>query len=86
MCAGRGGDPVRIVEEKGWRVQRDDAALARMVEDTIAANAGDWQKLVGGKDKLLGFFVGAVMKKSGGTADPKTISRLLLEALTRAKG
>ncbi|MBI1945044.1 MAG: Asp-tRNA(Asn)/Glu-tRNA(Gln) amidotransferase subunit GatB [Deltaproteobacteria bacterium] len=86
LASGRGTDPVRIVDGRGWRLQRDDAALARTVGDVIAANAADWQKLVGGKDKLLGFFVGAVMKKSGGTVDPKTVSRLLQEALAKARG
>jgi aspartyl-tRNA(Asn)/glutamyl-tRNA(Gln) amidotransferase subunit B len=86
LASGRGTDPMRIVDERGWRLQRDDAALARTVGEVIAANAADWQKLVGGKDKLLGFLVGAVMKKSGGTVDPKTVSRLLQEALTKERG
>lgn len=86
LCAGRGDDPVRIVDDKGWRVQRDDAALARIVEELIATHGEDWQKLVGGKDKLMGFFVGQAMKGSGGKADPKAVSRLFQEALARAKG
>lgn len=86
LVAGRGDDPTRIVDDKGWRVQRDDAALARIVDELIAAHAEDWQKLLGGKDKLMGFFVGQAMKKSGGKADPKAVSQYLQEALRRAKG
>ena len=86
LCAGRGTDPVRIVDDKGWRLQRDDAALARVVGEVIAANAADWQKLIDGKDKLLGYFVGQVMKQAGGTADPKDVSRLLREALAKQRG
>ena len=67
-------------------MQRDDDALTRIIDELIAAHQADWQKLVGGKDKLLGFFVGHAMKASGGTADPKTIARLLQEARARARG
>jgi aspartyl-tRNA(Asn)/glutamyl-tRNA(Gln) amidotransferase subunit B len=85
LAAGRGADPARIVDDKGWRVQRDDAALARLVDEVLVEHAADWQKLLGGKDKLMGFFVGAAMKKSGGNADPKAVARLFQEARERER-
>ncbi len=86
VAAGRGSDPARIVDERGWRLRRDDDAVAAAVVEVIAANPGEWQKLVGGKDKLLGFFVGQVMKRCGGTADPKTVGQLVQAALAKERG
>ena len=86
LAAGRGDDPARIVDAKGWRLQRDDGAVARAVAEVIAANPGEWQKLLGGKDKLLGFFVGQVMKRCGGTADPKVVAQLVQQALLKERG
>ncbi|MCC7074225.1 MAG: Asp-tRNA(Asn)/Glu-tRNA(Gln) amidotransferase subunit GatB [Deltaproteobacteria bacterium] len=86
LAAGRGDDPVRIVDEKGWRLQNDDGALAAALAEVVAANPGEWQKLVDGKDKLLGFFVGQVMKRCGGTADPKAVGQLVQQALRTQRG
>jgi aspartyl-tRNA(Asn)/glutamyl-tRNA(Gln) amidotransferase subunit B len=83
--AGEGTDPVAIVDAKGLRVQRDEGALKQIVDEVIAANQGEWKKLVEGKGKVVGFFVGQIMKKTGGKADPKDVNRLLQAALDAAK-
>jgi aspartyl-tRNA(Asn)/glutamyl-tRNA(Gln) amidotransferase subunit B len=85
LVAGEGADPVAIVDAKGLRVQRDEGALKQIVDEVIAANPGEWKKLVEGKGKVMGFFVGQIMKKSGGKADPKDVNRLLQAAVDAAK-
>jgi aspartyl-tRNA(Asn)/glutamyl-tRNA(Gln) amidotransferase subunit B len=79
LVEGRGTDPARIVDDKGWRVVKDEGALVAAVDAVIAENPGEWKKLVEGKPKVMGFFVGQVMKKTGGKADPKEVNRLLDE-------
>jgi aspartyl-tRNA(Asn)/glutamyl-tRNA(Gln) amidotransferase subunit B len=49
----------------------------------LAAHTPEWQRYLGGEKKLLGVFVGAVMKKSGGRADPRKVNQLLA---ARTKG
>jgi aspartyl-tRNA(Asn)/glutamyl-tRNA(Gln) amidotransferase subunit B len=85
LVAGRGSDPLSIVEQKGWRVVKDTGALKKALEEVIAASPGEWQKLIEGKPKVLGFFVGQVMKKTGGKADPRELNRLIEEAAARAR-
>ena len=52
-----------------------------MIDAIIAANPGQAEQFRGGKEGLLGFFVGQVMKESGGAADPKVVSERLREKL-----
>lgn len=78
-----GGDPARIVESRGWGVMRDTGAVERAVDEAIAENAGEWKKLLEGKPKVIGYFVGQVMKKTGGKADPKEVNRVLEERKVR---
>ena len=74
--AASGADPARVVEEKGL-AQMSSEALAPVVDAVIADNPGPWQKLLGGEDKLVGFFVGQAMKATGGRADPAAVRELL---------
>ena len=78
--AGRGTDPGRIAEDKGWRVQRDEGALRALVDEVMARNPKEGAAYRGGKAKALGFFVGQVMKATKGQADPQDVNRLLKEA------
>jgi aspartyl-tRNA(Asn)/glutamyl-tRNA(Gln) amidotransferase subunit B len=59
----------------------DVSALDPVIDAIIAANPGQAEQFRGGKEGLLGFFVGQVMKESGGTADPKVVSQRLREKL-----
>jgi aspartyl-tRNA(Asn)/glutamyl-tRNA(Gln) amidotransferase subunit B len=70
-------DPTAIVEARGWRMMKDTAAVERAVDEAIAENPGEWAQLVAGKPKLIGYFVGQVMKKTAGKADPKDVNLLL---------
>ena len=75
--AGRGSDPAAIVDARGWRVVKDTAAIAAALEAAIQESPGEWQKLLDGKQKVAGFFVGQVMKRTGGKADPREVNRVL---------
>jgi len=59
----------------------DASALLPVIESIIAANPEQVETYRGGKEGLLGFFVGQVMKETGGKADPKVVSRLVRERL-----
>ena len=72
----RGGDPVAIAREKGYEAM-DAGALAEVVDEAVRAHPGEWERLRGGDDKLMGFFVGQVMKATRGQADGKAVTALL---------
>jgi aspartyl-tRNA(Asn)/glutamyl-tRNA(Gln) amidotransferase subunit B len=59
----------------------DASTLEPVIDAILAANPGQVETYRGGKEGVLGFFVGAVMKETQGKADPKVVSRLLLERL-----
>ncbi len=62
---------------------RDEDALVAWVDEVWAAHPDETQRLVGGEKKLLGVLVGAVMKRSGGRADPRRVNQLLAERARR---
>ena len=77
------GEPVEaIVEAHGLRQVTDTAALEAWVDDAIAENPGPVEQFKGGKEGILGFLVGQVMKKSGGSANPKVVNELLRKRLS----
>ncbi len=77
-----GGESPRDVAERLGLVQVGDAdALGRWVDDVLAGHPDEVARFKGGEVKLTGFFVGQVMKKSGGKADPKKVQPVLLEKL-----
>ena len=59
----------------------DSFGLGTWVDEVLAANAGEVARYKGGEVKLIGFFVGQVMKKSGGKADPKKVQPVILDKL-----
>jgi len=71
-----GGDPREIVERRGLRQVSDIGALEKMVEEIVAKNP---DKVADAKanPKAIGWFVGQVMKASGGKANPQTVNELL---------
>ena len=76
MVAG-GGDPASIVEKKGLRQVTDTGAIEAAVDAVIAASPDKVAEYRSGKDKLFGFFVGQVMKATGGKANPQAVNDLL---------
>ncbi|MBF0624146.1 MAG: Asp-tRNA(Asn)/Glu-tRNA(Gln) amidotransferase subunit GatB [Magnetococcales bacterium] len=77
----KGGDPERIVAEKGLTQVSDSGAIEAEVNRVLAANPEEVAQYRGGKVKLLGFFVGQVMKATGGKANPGLLNKLLKEKL-----
>lgn len=80
MWAGEGGADA-IIEKKGLRQITDTDALARAIDEVMAAHPGQVAEYRSGKDKLLGFFVGQVMKATRGKANPGQVNQLLREKL-----
>ncbi|HEX2187731.1 MAG TPA: glutamine--tRNA ligase/YqeY domain fusion protein [Longimicrobiaceae bacterium] len=76
-----GGDPAEIVERRGLRQVSDAAALAPAVDEALAGSPAKVEEYRGGKTGLLGFFVGQVMRRTGGTANPEVVRALLEERL-----
>lgn len=76
-----GGDPDSIIESKGLKQVTDTGAIEKIVDEVIAENPDNVAAYKGGKDKLFGFFVGQVMKKSQGKANPDIVNDLLKQKL-----
>ena len=76
-----GRAPEKIVEEKGLRQVTDSGAIEAIVDVVMESNQGKVAEYRGGKDKLLGFFVGQAMKQSQGKANPKIVNDLLKKKL-----
>ncbi|MFT4627055.1 MAG: glutaminyl-tRNA synthetase, partial [Myxococcota bacterium] len=76
-----GGDPAAIVEARGWKTVRDEATIGGWVDAVLAANAAKVADYRGGRAGLFGFFIGQVMGRSRGQADPETVNRLVRAAL-----
>ncbi len=72
----KGGSPKEIVESKGMTQISDPAEIEKVIKALMEANPSEVEKYRGGKKKLKGFFVGQVMKETGGRADPKLTNQL----------
>jgi len=70
-----------LIARKGLTQNSDSGALLEMVRNVIEANQDNLRKYKEGKTNLLGFFVGQVIKASGGTANPSMVSDLMKDAL-----
>ena len=77
----QGGSAKALVESKGLIQISDTGAIEAAIAAVIAANPTELAQYRAGKTKLLGFFVGKVMKETGGRADPKLTNQLLLKQL-----
>ena len=76
---GAGADAV--IEERGLRQITDSAAIERVIDEVMQKNPGQLVEYRAGKDKLFGFFVGQVMKATGGKANPAQLNELLRRKL-----
>lgn len=74
--------PEDIVKEKGLVQITDESAVIKVIDEVIAENPKEVADYKGGKDKLITFFVGQVMKKSQGKVNPQIANKLLKERLT----
>ena len=75
------GEVDAIIEARGLKQITDTGAIEAMIDEVIAANPSQLAEYRGGKEKLLSFFVGAVMKASKGKANPAQLNQMLREKL-----
>jgi aspartyl-tRNA(Asn)/glutamyl-tRNA(Gln) amidotransferase subunit B len=73
--------PEQIVQEKGLTQVSDEGALAKIIEEVLSKNPGQVAQFKEGKQQVLGFLVGQVMKASGGKANPGKVNELLKKKL-----
>jgi len=73
--------PRKIVTERGLTQVSDEGPILTAIDQILAANPDKVAEYRAGKDKLLGFFVGQVMKATGGKANPPLVNKLLTEKL-----
>ena len=75
------GDADAVIESKGLKQITDSSAIEAAVDAVIAANPGQVAEYKGGKDKLIGFFVGQVMQATKGQANPGQVNQILKDKL-----
>ncbi len=75
------GDADTVIENKGLKQITDSGAIEKIINEVIAANPAQVEQIRAGKDKLMGFFVGQVMKATQGKANPGQVNSLLRDKL-----
>lgn len=76
-----GRPPGEVISERGFEQVSDSSAIEALVDAAIANNPAQVEAYRGGKEALFGFFVGQVMKASGGKANPGVVNQILKEKL-----
>jgi len=79
--AKNGENPTQIVEDKGLVQISDPAKIEPIIDEIIAKNPDNVHKFKAGNTKLLGFFVGLVLKTTGGKANPQVVNELVARKL-----
>ena len=74
-------NPQKIIEEKDLKQQSDPKELERLIEKVITDNPEKVKEYKSGKEKLFGFFIGQIMKSSGGKANPQLVNDILKKKL-----
>jgi aspartyl-tRNA(Asn)/glutamyl-tRNA(Gln) amidotransferase subunit B len=75
FATGKSAD--EIVKARGLTQMSDEGALAKIIDEVIAKNPAQVQQYKSGKEAVIGFLVGQVMKASGGKANPGKVNELL---------
>ncbi len=81
VLAEQGGEPAAVIDRLGLAQVRDEGRLEGWVDEVVAEHPDEARRCAEGEGRLVGFFVGLVMRRSGGKADPKRVSELLREKL-----
>jgi aspartyl-tRNA(Asn)/glutamyl-tRNA(Gln) amidotransferase subunit B len=76
-----GQSPAEIVANEGLGAVSDDSALLALIDAVITASPKEVESFRAGKKNLLGWFLGQVMQRTGGRADPKRTRELMLKRL-----
>jgi len=75
------GTADEIIDKKGLKQITDSSAIEKMIDDVIANNMDQVEQFRAGKEKVLGFFVGQIMKQSKGKANPGQVNQILRDKL-----
>jgi aspartyl-tRNA(Asn)/glutamyl-tRNA(Gln) amidotransferase subunit B len=88
FAAMRGSEasPVEIVKQRGLAVVSDESTLRPICERLVAEHPAQVAQVRAGKKGVLGFFVGRVMKETGGAANPKLVSEMLERLIAESEG
>jgi glutaminyl-tRNA synthetase len=81
VLAKDGGEPAALVDSLGLAMESDDGALQAAIAEILAAHPDELARFRDGDNKLMGFFMGALMRATGGKADPGKVSALLRAGL-----
>ncbi len=76
-----GKDPEIIIEERGLKQISNEEDIRRIVQDVLQKHPSEVERYIKGEEKLLGFFVGQVMKATKGKANPQLVNKILVELL-----
>ena len=76
------GSADEIIEAKGLKQITDSSAIEALVDEVLANNPSQVEAYKGGQEKMMGYFVGQVMKASGGQANPGQVNKMLKEKLS----
>jgi aspartyl-tRNA(Asn)/glutamyl-tRNA(Gln) amidotransferase subunit B len=76
-----GESPEAIMQREGLESIRDEGAVGKIIDEVIAAHPTQVEQYRGGRQQVMGFLVGQVMKASRGQADPAAVNRMLKEKL-----
>jgi aspartyl-tRNA(Asn)/glutamyl-tRNA(Gln) amidotransferase subunit B len=76
-----GDDPDKIIEEKGMKQVTDAGVIEEAIDEAISAGAAQVEQYKGGNAKILGWFVGQVMKSTQGKANPQAVNEILRRKL-----
>jgi aspartyl-tRNA(Asn)/glutamyl-tRNA(Gln) amidotransferase subunit B len=78
-----GGDPEKVVKEKGLVQISDEGALLKIVTEALDNNPQSIEDYKNGKDRAIGFLVGQIMKATKGQANPPLVNKLLLQEIQK---
>jgi len=76
------GSADEIIEAKGLKQITDSGAIEALVDEVLANNPSQVEAYKGGQEKMMGYFVGQIMKASGGQANPGQVNKMLKEKLS----
>ncbi len=79
--AGSGLQPANIMRERGIEAVSDSGEIEALLREVLEANPSQLEKYRGGDQKLFNFFVGQVMRRTQGKANPKVVRDLLSQLL-----
>ena len=83
MIWSEGGEVQDLIQKEGLEQISNDDEIEKILDEVISENQKQFEQLKSGKDRLQGFFVGQVMKKTSGSASPQVVNKLLKDKLSK---